>query len=70
MLLRYVSVVVLFATVSAITPAFALDAKQKRETCEFGAEDQKLAGAERKKFISKCMANEASPKRKKAEQKK
>jgi hypothetical protein len=27
------------------------------ETCKFGADDQKLAGAARKRFISRCMAN-------------
>jgi hypothetical protein len=33
------------------------------ETCTFGANDQKLAGAARKSFMSKCMANEGAPKR-------
>jgi hypothetical protein len=42
-------------------PAFALTAKQKMETCKFGADDQKLAGAARKAFLSKCMANRDSP---------
>jgi hypothetical protein len=40
------------------TPASAITAQQKMETCKFGADDQKLAGAERKAFLSKCMANE------------
>ncbi len=34
-------------------------AKDKKATCEFGADDQKLKGAERKSFLSKCMAKEA-----------
>ena len=38
--------------------ASALTAKQKMETCKFGADDQKLTGRKRKTFISKCMANE------------
>ena len=29
-------------------PAFAATSKQKMETCKFGADDQKLTGAERK----------------------
>lgn len=36
-------------------------AKQKMETCAFGADDQKLTGAARKSFMSKCMANKDSP---------
>jgi hypothetical protein len=31
------------------------------ETCKFGANDQKLAGAKRKTFISKCLSNADSP---------
>jgi len=31
------------------------------ETCNFGADDQKLQGAARKKFITNCMANRDSP---------
>jgi hypothetical protein len=41
------------------------------ETCKFGADDQKLAGATRKAFISKGMANDDAPaKRPKTQQKK
>ena len=43
------------------TPADAATAKQKMETCKFGADDQKLVGAARKKFMSNCMANRDSP---------
>lgn len=39
-------------------PATALTAKQKMETCKFGADDQKLKGPKRKAFINKCMADE------------
>jgi hypothetical protein len=39
-------------------PAGAVTAKEKKATCEFGAESQKLAGAARKSFMAKCMANE------------
>jgi psiF repeat len=39
-------------------PASALTAKEKMETCKFGADDQKLTGAKRNAFIKRCMANE------------
>jgi hypothetical protein len=42
-------------------PAFAATAKQKMETCKFGADDQKLVGAARKTFMSKCLSNADSP---------
>jgi len=41
--------------------AFAATPKQKMETCAFGADDQKLTGAKRKAFMSKCMSNADSP---------
>ena len=47
-------------------PALALTAKQKMETCRFGADDQKLTGATRKKFLANCMANRDSPRGKPA----
>ena len=31
------------------------------ETCTFGADDQKLQGAARKSFMSKCMSNKNAP---------
>jgi hypothetical protein len=39
----------------------ALTAKEKMKTCQFGADDQKLAGAARTKFISRCMTNRDDP---------
>ena len=48
--------------ITAAAPAVALTTKQKSETCTFGANDQKLAGAARKSFMSKCMANERAAK--------
>jgi hypothetical protein len=50
----------------APAPVSALTAKQKMETCKFGADDQKLTGAARKKFLSNCMANRDSPRGKPA----
>ena len=38
----------------------AVSAKDKKATCEFGADDQKLKGNERKSFMTKCMAKDVS----------
>lgn len=45
----------------AVTPAMAATAKQKAETCKFGADDQKLTGAARKAFMTKCMSSKDDP---------
>jgi hypothetical protein len=78
---RVLMAVLLAAGLFALSPnvkTFAQDKQTKKSTCEFGADDQKLKGAERKKFLAKCMANEdgdpkAKPKpkpKKKQEEKK
>lgn len=41
----------------AAAPGLAATQEQKMETCKFGADDAKLAGAKRKAFMAKCMAN-------------
>jgi hypothetical protein len=51
----------LFAALVFSAPARAVTAKEKMETCKFGADDQKLSGAEQKAFIKKCMAAGDSP---------
>ncbi len=56
-MLRPLSVICLLPLLLLATPASALTKVQKMETCTFGANDQKLAGAKRKAFIAKCMAN-------------
>ena len=43
------------------TPALAITAKQKMETCKFGADDQKLTGKSRAVFLKKCMSNKNDP---------
>lgn len=45
-------------------PATKTYAQDKKGTCEFGADDQRLKGAERKKFLARCMAKEDAPKKK------
>ena len=39
----------------------AATSNEKMETCNFGANDQKLAGAARKSFMTKCMSNKDAP---------
>ena len=46
--------------------AFAATLKEKMETCTFGADDQKLKGAARKSFMTKCMSNADAPRGKPA----
>jgi hypothetical protein len=58
---RYVFLAVLLTAVLPSAPSFAVTAKQKMETCKFGADDQKLQGAPRTAFIKKCMANRDDP---------
>ena len=56
-MLRYAALISLLPLLLVATPASALTTAQKMETCNFGADDQKLAGAKRKTFLAKCMAN-------------
>jgi psiF repeat-containing protein len=46
---------------SASIPAHAVTPQEKRTTCNFGADDQKLTGAKRKSFMTKCMADADAP---------
>jgi hypothetical protein len=55
----FIAVVLIAALPSA--PSFAVTAKEKAATCKFGADDQKLAGAARAKFMKNCMANKNDP---------
>ena len=60
-MLRYVALMGLFPLLLLATPASAVTAKEKMETCKFGADHQKLTGAARKTFLANCMANRDSP---------
>ncbi len=42
-------------------PCFAVDAKQKMTTCEFGADHQRLQGEARDAFLKKCMEDRDDP---------
>ena len=56
-MLRYGALLSLCPLLLLASPASAVTAAQKMETCKFGADDQKLDGAKRKAFLAKCMSN-------------
>ena len=61
MLLRFLAIAGLTAAFLFAGPTFAVPSKQKMETCKFGADSKKLQGAERKKFIDRCMSDKDEP---------
>lgn len=48
-------------TLAPSAPSYAVSAKDKMETCKFGADDQKLEGPARNAFMKKCMSNHNDP---------
>jgi hypothetical protein len=60
-MMRNIATVGLFALLVLATPAFAVTTQQKMAICKFGADNQKLSGPARKKFLTRCMANEDAP---------
>jgi hypothetical protein len=40
---------------------YAVTSKDKTAICKFGADDQKLTGPARSRFIKKCMSNKDEP---------
>jgi len=60
-MIRYAIVAGLLTMMLPGAPSLAVTAKQKFETCKFGADDQKLEGAARKIFMAKCMSNKNDP---------
>lgn len=67
---RVLTAALLAAGFFVLSPSVKTFAQDKKGTCEFGADDQKLKGAERKKFIARCMAKEDAPAKKKPKAKK
>lgn len=55
------AVAALMALAPHAPPAAAATAKQKQETCKFGADHQKLTGAKRQAFMTKCMSSKNDP---------
>lgn len=70
MFLRIFFAAAVAAGVVLMAPVERTVAQDKKGTCEFGADDQKLKGAARKKFISRCMAKEDAPVKKRKPKKK
>ena len=60
-MVRYLTIAAMLAVLAATAPSFAVTAKDKMATCKFGADHQKLKGAARKKFMSKCMSSKDEP---------
>jgi hypothetical protein len=60
-MLRYIAAAAMLAALLPVTSSFAITAKEKMATCKFGADDQKLTGAMRAKFMKKCMSNKDEP---------
>jgi hypothetical protein len=61
-MLRYIPALVAAVMLAAAgAPASAVTPAEKMETCKFGADADKLSGAKRKKFLSRCMANADAP---------
>jgi hypothetical protein len=58
---RPILIATMLIVVLPSAPSFAVTAKEKMATCKFGADDQKLAGAARAKFMKNCMANKNDP---------
>jgi hypothetical protein len=57
-MLRYAPALVAALLLTAMgAPALAVTPAEKMETCKFGADADKLTGAKRKKFLSRCMAD-------------
>ena len=60
-MLRHIFIAAVLIVALPSAPSFAVTAKEKAATCKFGADDQKLAGAARAKFMKNCMANKNDP---------
>jgi hypothetical protein len=55
-MLRSLPLIGLLPALMLATPALAVTAQEKMETCKIGAASQGLKGAKRDAFIKKCMA--------------
>ena len=61
-MLRYAGALAVIAMLAiASTPSSAVTPEEKMETCKFGADADKLTGAKRKRFLSRCMAEADAP---------
>jgi hypothetical protein len=60
-MIRYAIVAVMMVLALPSATSFALTKDAKMATCKFGADEQKLQGAERKKFMDRCMSDKDDP---------
>jgi len=60
-MMRTAIIAALLTASLAGVPALALDKNAKMETCKFGADSKNLKGAERQKFINRCMSDSDDP---------
>ena len=60
-MLRYVLMAAMVTVMLPGAPALALAPKDKMATCKFGADDQKLKGPARSKFMKSCMSEKDDP---------
>ena len=60
-MIRYAIVAVMLAVMLPTAPSYAVTKDAKMATCKFGADEQKLQGPERKKFIDRCMSDKDDP---------
>jgi hypothetical protein len=58
---RYAFLAVILIVLLPAGPCFAVDAKQKMATCQFGADQQRLQGQAREAFLKKCMEDRNDP---------
>jgi hypothetical protein len=57
----YALIAVILTLMLPMQSSFAITAKEKMATCEFGAENQKLKGAARTAFLKRCMSDKNDP---------
>jgi hypothetical protein len=60
-MMRIAIVAALLVVSLPAAPSLALTKDEKMATCRFGADSQNLQGAERKKFIDRCMSDKNDP---------
>ena len=60
-MVRIAAAIGLAALCLAAPQAFAANAQEKMETCNFGADELKLTGPKRKAYLAKCTSSKDSP---------
>ncbi len=55
-MLRKLALIALVPLLASVSPALAVTAKEKQETCKIGAQAQNLEGKKATDFVKKCLA--------------